>query len=255
MDTAERERSSGSIGEVKTITLPRTVDTQASSAGPRRDRTAPHPPKTRARPRSMPVTGLILAGGRSQRMGTTKALLPLGERTVLDALYEQLRTWCAAVYVVTGHRRQEEFAAYPVILDEADDQGPLMGLCSGLAASATDTNLVVACDIPFIDSNLVDFMLSCSAHQDIAFASLPNRGGDQPLLGVYKRTVLPAIRRLLAAKRMRIAALFPICRTVRILVADDDWYANLNSPDDYQQYLERVGRSPQDGRGNAAGRR
>ncbi|MBM3318490.1 MAG: molybdenum cofactor guanylyltransferase, partial [Candidatus Eisenbacteria bacterium] len=185
------------------------------------------------------VTGLILAGGRSRRMGEPKALLPLGGETVLAALVEQLRRRCARVFVVSSRAGREAYGKYPVIVDEADDQGPLMGLCSGLAASPTEINLVAACDIPRLPSPLLDALLGCMSEHDIAFVSLPWRGGDQPLLGAYRRAVLPAVRKLLERGERRIVELFPLARTVRVLVEDDRWYANLNTPGDYREFLTR----------------
>lgn len=189
--------------------------------------------------RPSPVTGLILAGGRSRRMGVDKAFLPMGDATAIDVLHGQLSLWCDHISVVTSRDRLEHYRAYSVIPDELSDQGPLMGLCSGLAASATEVNIVVACDIPLIEPLLLARMLSLSEANDIVIASLPASRGDQPLLGVYKRSILPAARQLLAAGHRRVAELFGLSKTERVVVEDDGWYTNLNTPREYHRFVER----------------
>jgi FdhD protein len=189
--------------------------------------------------RPSPVTGLILAGGKSSRMGVDKAFLHLGDATAIDVLHSQLSSWCDQISVVTSRDRLEHYRGYSVIPDEVSDQGPFMGLCSGLAASSTDVNIVVACDIPLIEPCLLARMLSQSEDSDIVIASLPASRGDQPLLGVYKRSVLPAARKLLAAGHRRVAELFPLCKTERVVSEDDCWYTNLNTPREYHRFVER----------------
>lgn len=194
--------------------------------------------------RPSPVTGLILAGGRSRRMGIDKAFLHLGDATAIDVLHRQLGDWCDQVFVVTSRDRLEHYRGYSVIPDEVSDQGPFMGLCSGLAASPTEINIVVACDIPLIEPRLLANMLARSEENDIVIASLPASRGDQPLLGVYKKSVLPAARELLAAGHRRVAELFASRRTERVAAEDDCWYTNLNTPREYQRFVERGGGMP-----------
>ncbi len=189
--------------------------------------------------RPSPVSGLIMAGGRSRRMGIDKAFLNLGDATAIEVLHQQLKLWCDRVFIVTGSDRQEQHRGYDVILDEVSGQGPFMGLVSGLAASPTEVNLVVACDIPLLEPCLLATLLAESDDHDIVIASLPASHGDQPLLGVYKKAVLPAARRLLAEGHRRVADLFPECETGRVVAEDDCWYTNLNTPREYQRFLER----------------
>lgn len=203
--------------------------------------------------RPSPVTGLILAGGKSRRMGIDKAFLDLGDATAIDVLHRQLGDWCDQVSVVTRRDRLEQYRGYSVIPDEASDQGPLMGLCSGLAASTTDINIVVACDIPLIEPRLLATMLSRSDANDIVIASLRASGGDQPLLGVYRRAVVPAARRLLAAGQRRVAELFAVCRTERVAAEDDSWYTNLNTAHEYHRYVRRRAGVPPGAPAPAAG--
>ncbi len=189
--------------------------------------------------RPSPVAGLILAGGRSRRMGIDKAFLHVGDTAAIDVLHRQLEDWCDHVSVVTSRDRVERYGRYAVIPDEVSDQGPLMGLYSGLSASAADVNIVVACDIPLIEPHLLASMLARSDDNDIVIASLPASRGDQPLLGVYRKTVLPACRRLLDAGHRRVAELFPLCKMARVVAEDDSWYTNLNTPREYYRFVGR----------------
>ena len=93
----------------------------------------------------MTLTAIILCGGRSTRMGRDKSALPFGDETML-ARVTRLAGSIAGQVLVVGRRDQPESTTH----DAMDDQGPLAGLAAGLAASTTDLNVVVACDMPLV---------------------------------------------------------------------------------------------------------
>src|SRR5205807_2325204 len=114
-----------------------------------------------------PVSALILAGGRSTRMGRDKALLPHPEEhetTFVAHLVRQLSTLCREVILVARDAEQAtEYATHVsvrIITDIAPDKGPLMGIYSGLRAIQQPHALVVAVDMPFIQPELITFLLS-----------------------------------------------------------------------------------------------
>src|ERR1700719_1679834 len=142
-----------------------------------------------------PPAGIILAGGRSQRMGTNKALLPLpgqASETFLSHLVSTLAPLCAEVLVVARDPAQFADVILPdtrIVFDEKPGGGPLMGLYSGLNAMQSTTALVVAVDMPFVQPALLAFLL---AHHLENMLLVPVVGGvPQVLLAIYPRSILP----------------------------------------------------------------
>ncbi len=186
--------------------------------------------------RPEPVTAVILAGGLSTRMGADKALLHIGDESVLSRLEHQLAQFCDHVVVSASDRNGTLFGPRHVVTDRVQGQGPLGGIAAALAQSPTDINLVVACDIPDIDSRTFALLQSEIDGHDIVVPSFAP-GFVEPLLGVYRRHVGAVAEQLLAGPRRRVTALFDRCRT-RIMSLDGArWYHNLNTKADFQSYL------------------
>jgi molybdenum cofactor guanylyltransferase len=140
---------------------------------------------------------IILAGGRSTRMGTNKALLPLpGNRnlTFVEHLASTLIPFCTETILVARDSNDAANYTLPgvqVITDKVLDHGPLMGIYTGLSAIQAQGALVVAVDMPFIQPALVSFLLS-QPPTDSMLVPLVNNV-PQVLLAVYPHTILPLI--------------------------------------------------------------
>lgn len=153
-----------------------------------------------------PISAIILVGGRSTRMGKDKALLPLPEnkqRTFVEHLVSLLSSLCQEVLLVA--RDAEQAALYaplfrtPIVTDIVPDSGPLMGLYSGLRAIHASHALVTAVDMPFIQPEMLSFLLSQPLDDALCIplvATIP-----QVLLAIYPRSVLPFIEKQLQAGR------------------------------------------------------
>jgi molybdenum cofactor guanylyltransferase len=140
---------------------------------------------------------IILAGGRSTRMGTNKALLPLpGNRhlTFVEHLASTLIPFCTETILVARDSNDAANYTLPgvqVITDKVPDHGPLMGLYTGLSAIQAQRALVVAVDMPFIQPTLISFILSQPSTDSLLVPLVNNV--PQVLLAVYPRTILPLI--------------------------------------------------------------
>ena len=108
----------------------------------------------------MKTTGIILAGGKSSRMGTNKALLTIDGKTVIERIVNQLEQIVDEIIVVTNPFHDYEFLQLPMVEDKWKGMGPLAGIEAGLNASTTERNLIVACDMPFISIELGKYLLS-----------------------------------------------------------------------------------------------
>jgi molybdenum cofactor guanylyltransferase len=157
------------------------------------------------------VTGFILAGGKSTRMGADKAFVTLDGRTLLERALELARSVTRDVRIVGDPAKFRLFA--PVVEDRFRDCGPLAGIHAALRASPTELNLILAVDVPWVTPSLLQYMIM-HAENSAATATVPRtNGGWQPLCAVYRRQFADAAEKALRAGRYKIDALFAAMQT------------------------------------------
>jgi molybdopterin-guanine dinucleotide biosynthesis protein A len=184
------------------------------------------------------VSGVILAGGRSRRMGgSPKALLPFGGRPLIEHIAETLRSVLSDCLVVTNTPELYAFLGLPMVGDVFPDGGSLGGLYSGLRAVSGDAALCVASDMPFLSASLLRYLSERAGEAD---AVIPEAsGGPQTLHAVYRKACLPAMERRLRAGQLKIVDLLDDLRALRVSASDlrpfadpDLAFMNLNTPED-----------------------
>jgi molybdopterin-guanine dinucleotide biosynthesis protein A len=187
--------------------------------------------------RSQDLDGIILAGGQSRRMGVSKCLLPWGETTLLAHMVALLGSWTRRVLVIgyDGTAQEAGIGATPIIA-EAEKVGPLGGLYLGLEAAQTTHCLVTACDMPFINPEVVPALLNLADTHDVVIPQAAD--GLHPLLGIYSRACLGPIRECLNKGERRPVSFFPTVRVALLPVppADLAWsraLLNINAPADF----------------------
>ena len=191
----------------------------------------------------------MLCGGKSSRMGTSKALLPFGPETMLQRVVRVLATVVQPIVVVAAD--DQELPLLPpdvaVARDERQGRGPLQGLAAGLRVLPVDVDAayVTSCDVPLLVPGFVRQMLALAEDYDVALMEID--GFTHPLSAVYRRSVLPHVDGLLAQDRLRPVFLFDLVRTRRVkpaeITADPDLLTlrNLNTREDYEQALRDAG--------------
>jgi molybdopterin-guanine dinucleotide biosynthesis protein A len=194
--------------------------------------------------------GIVLAGGRSSRMGRSKALLDWHGTPLVVHLCRLLRAELGGPLVVVraaGQALPALPAGVEVVEDERADRGPLEGIAAGLRTVATraDAAYVSATDVPLLVPAVV--RLATSALQDGVDAVVP-RIGDRmyPLTAAYRVSLLPLVEGLLAGERLRALDLVETI-AVRWLSEDElravdpelDSFRNVNTPADYEAALAR----------------
>jgi molybdopterin-guanine dinucleotide biosynthesis protein A len=194
--------------------------------------------------------GIVLAGGKSTRMGSSKAMLPFGPETMLQRVVRLLGTVVSPIVVVAAAGQPLPPLPSDVLLtsDERENRGPLEGLRAGLKALPDSVELAYAtsCDVPLLQPAFVEHMLGLASGFDIVVMEIA--GFAHPLSAVYNRSVLSHVEALLSADRLRPVFLFERVRTRRVqpfeMSASDPGLLtlhNLNTPADYQQALARAG--------------
>ncbi len=162
----------------------------------------------------MDISCVVLAGGKGLRLGQDKALETIGNKSLLHWVVSYLSLFKSNIIIVTAEKQSlSQLTDYPqlrIVTDAYPDKGPLAGIYTGLAASVSLYNLVVACDMPFLNYALLDYMLQISADFDLVIPRL----GDmvEPLHAVYSKTCLPPIKSLLEQGNLSIRGLFSLVR-------------------------------------------
>ena len=198
------------------------------------------------------AAGIVLAGGRSSRMGSPKAALPWHGSTLLRRVTGIVARSVAGPVIVVSAPGQSLPALAPgveVVADEREGRGPLQGLAAGLAAigDRAPAAYVSSTDVPLLHPAFVRAVVDALA--DDLDVVLPEVGGyRQPLSAAYRTTLLPTVVELINADRMRPAFLFERSRVLG-LTADDlladgalarldpqlASVSNLNEPADYER--------------------
>ncbi|WP_195724337.1 molybdenum cofactor guanylyltransferase [Paenibacillus monticola] len=193
----------------------------------------------------MQITGIILAGGRSRRMGTDKALLEFGGVPLIAHLAVRLSQVADTVLIACGEEEREDyqFLKLPMVTDCYPGLGPLAGLYAALNLSHTEWSAVVACDLPFTSIELLNYMKELAAAEPSVQAVVPvNAAGKvQPLLALYHRSVLPSLHESLEQKSLRVMEWLG-CLKVRYVQerdfpvsyrSHDKALLNMNTPAEY----------------------
>jgi len=188
---------------------------------------------------STDLTGIVLAGGASRRMGRDKAFLELDGKPLIAHVIERLARVCAEVLVVAGDVQPYAGLGARLVEDRFRNVGVLGGLHAGLEAAAHELALAVGCDMPFLRPELLKAFASWAEGFDVVVL----RQGEQiePLHGAYRRTCLPAIEGAICAGERRIISFFPHVR-VRYVTPEDvapfdpglRSFRNVNTPEEWE---------------------
>jgi molybdopterin-guanine dinucleotide biosynthesis protein A len=186
---------------------------------------------------------IILAGGKSSRMGRDKALLPLGQSTVIKEVIARLHDVCEEVLVVTCRDRPYANLNARLVFDVVPDKNCLGGLYAGLLQSTKPVNFACACDMPLILPSVVHNLLGQISGFDVV---IPYAAGRyQPLCAVYTKKCLPHIEQQLQESNLCMVAWLKNVRT-RIVTEpelrriDPELLSlqNLNTEEDYRNVLK-----------------
>jgi molybdopterin-guanine dinucleotide biosynthesis protein A len=153
------------------------------------------------------MTSIILAGGRSSRLGREKAGEQIEGSSLIGRVISRLSSLSNEILVVVSQRQMESlFPSYTgatTVVDLYPDKGSLGGIYTGLVYSDNFYNLVVACDMPFLNLDLLRHIVALSPGFDAVIPEL--KGRREPLHAVYTKTCLLPMKELLKADRLKIA--------------------------------------------------
>jgi molybdopterin-guanine dinucleotide biosynthesis protein A len=192
------------------------------------------------------VTGVLLAGGRSRRMGRDKRSIPVGDTSLLEHILSRMRLICPQVIVVAND--PEYFASMDVkVVTDIYPGSSLGGLYTGLYHSPAEVVFASACDLPFFNLDLARVLLDSVHTRDASL--IETADGYEPLFACYRKTCLPWMRTHLEQGNYRIQDLILKLEAhlnvrkidienLRHIADIDSAFVNVNRPGDLEQTVK-----------------
>ncbi len=201
------------------------------------------------------ITAIILAGGKSSRIGTDKALLKINGESVIEKIYNLLSNIYSDIIIISNKPDDLRFLTLKVYKDIYPNFGPLSGIHSGLTNSKTANNFFISCDIPLVTEEVIKFIISKKNNADIIIPKF--KSSIHSLLGIYKKSCLPKAEELLRIAnlqknnsdgkiKIKLFDLINSMNTHFIDLANEKFYndilfLNMNTMEDYRKVKEILG--------------
>jgi molybdopterin-guanine dinucleotide biosynthesis protein A len=198
----------------------------------------------------MNVSGIVLAGGMSRRLGRNKALEPINGEPLISRVIGRLSQLSNQTVVVVNSNERATVLPLPdsakTVVDIYPDKGSLGGIFTGLSAAGNDWGIVVACDMPFLNVALLTHMLELRNGYDAVVPVLDGR--PEPTHAIYSKVCLPHIERKIRADDLKIAGFFDDVRVnlvpeevVTRFDAELHSFFNVNTQEDLDKALALAG--------------
>lgn len=194
------------------------------------------------------VTGVLVAGGKSRRMGQDKRFLKVDGTSLIDRTVDVLEQVFTSIVIALAEPLEHwDARGHRVVFDALPDCGSLGGLYSGLVVSPRPWIFAVACDMPFLNPAVIRYMAGLNAEADIVAARLAS--GHQPMHAFYSRRCVPMFERMAKQGRLKIQDVFShpdlrikIVPESELTALDPNLlsFHNINTPEDFDSAVARL---------------
>lgn len=198
--------------------------------------------------RKQSVTGIVLAGGKSRRMGGhNKALLKIGDRCIVESVCDILSSVLTQVILITNTPDEFRFLNLPMYTDIVPDRGSLGGLYTGLLRCSGCFGFLVGCDMPFLNERVIAYMLGKVPGYDVVIPRI--NAHVEPLHAIYSKRCLPHLEKLINDRDLSIINLFKKIKLLEVQAKELEaldpglkFAINVNTPEDLEKarHLVRV---------------
>ena len=184
------------------------------------------------------ITGILLAGGKSSRMGQEKGLVQFRNRPMIQIGIDLLSNYADRLLISSGNPEYDRFGL-ELVRDQVSGQGPAAGLAAALRSATTPWCLVVACDLPFLRPELIDGLLD---HACNCQAVLPVHDGvAEPLAALYHRDLFEVFEKAVAGGNLALNRILASCGVAyydagRLLDQFPDLFVNFNTMEEMDRY-------------------
>lgn len=185
------------------------------------------------------MTGIILAGGQSRRMGRDKGLIPLNGQPMIYYPLKQMKELCNEI-LISSNSKSYDFLGFKVIPDLYPGTGPMGGILSCLVQSSNEINLVIGCDMPLVTAEIFRHLIRLMGTAQIC---VPWHGDDhyEPISGVYSKSLADEMKSFMEKKSFKLPDFFKITLFRALPVKEiypplhDNYFFNINSPSDLKK--------------------
>ena len=186
------------------------------------------------------ISGIILAGGESRRMGKDKSKILYKDKPLIEYPIDLFRNYCNEI-IISGDINKYADYVFTKIPDEVDRKGPLSGIYSCIKASKNILNIVTTCDMPFLSKELIEHIIDNSEGADLIIPY--HHTHYEPLCAIYTKNLIPVIENLFSKKDYSPLSLIPIANTRKLILDESlgfyqkDIFTNINTVEDLE-YLK-----------------
>lgn len=185
------------------------------------------------------ITAILLAGGKSQRMGTDKGLLDLNGKTFIQHICDALQPIVGSNILIVSANKAYDDLGFPRVEDIIENKGPVGGLYTGLKESKTKVNLVLSVDVPLVTSELLEWLVK--SHSE-TFMVTQIKNGDKtcPLISVYDRSMRIVFGEHLAGNQLKLRQVIEDVKHQTIEVSKEwgNQVQNINTQEEYQKLIK-----------------
>ncbi len=185
------------------------------------------------------ISAIILAGGKSSRMGTDKGLMDFNGKLMISYIIETLNSLQLPIHIISNNANYASLG-FPTHTDLIEDAGPVGGIYTGLKKVNSETSIVLSCDVPFVTAELLNTLIEQSQNHDASIAKFQNK--LHPLIGVYNNSCTDIFKEHLDKRQYK---LMKVCDNLELNIVDftqheslasSHFFANINSPKEIAQY-------------------
>ncbi|MCK8520973.1 molybdenum cofactor guanylyltransferase [Aquimarina sp. D1M17] len=186
------------------------------------------------------ITGIILAGGKSSRMGTDKGLLFFNEKMFIQHIIDSITPLVSEILIVSENTEYDQLG-YKRVEDSIKNSGPIGGIHAGLSSSEREYNLILSCDVPLITSKLLKRLLT-KENSVFDIVQFEANGNTIPLIALFKRQCLKKCQELLdqGEKRLRKLVLELRTKTISLPKEEHILVSNINTMKDLNEIKNGV---------------
>ena len=187
------------------------------------------------------ITGVILSGGRSSRMGVNKSFLKLGNQTIIERIVDLMKSIFSEVIIITNTTDEYKFLNLHLYEDIYKWKGPLAGIHSALVHSKTDKVFVISCDVPLMSREMIEYIINHKSDKPIVFCEAA--GYHQPLVGVYSKKIFDELGLFLLENESNDKSFHKFLKNIdaeiihpeKLDFYKDELFFNVNRPEDFEQ--------------------
>lgn len=187
------------------------------------------------------ITAILLAGGKSSRMGTDKGIVEINGVKMIESIILAVKPVVNEIIIIANNDHYD-YLGYSVYNDLIKESGPLAGIYTGLFYSNTETNLVISCDVPFVNEGLLSYIVDNAGQCEVAVPV--HNGKTEPLCAIYSKKCLDNFKNLIINKELKMHNVLNYFLTKQIFISEklsfynSKLFTNVNSLDELSKLKE-----------------